>query len=79
MEWGLLVLASAALVWGAVSDVRSRIVPAFAGMGILVIGLGFLLLKGWWLGAIFYVAAIWGSRGGFWRPLVVVIGSNPGR
>jgi hypothetical protein len=58
-------MASAALVWAAVIDVRTHLIPRIAGIGILVIGLGYLLLNALWLESAFFLAAIWGSRGEF--------------
>ena len=69
----LYVLASAALLWAAVGDFRKRKIPRVAGFGLLLIGLIFLLINQMWLEAVFYLTAIWGSRGGWWIVLYVLI------
>jgi Flp pilus assembly protein protease CpaA len=69
----LYVLTSLALIWAATGDIRNRKIPKPAGFGLLVIGLVFLLIHKMWLEAIFYLAAIWGSRGGWWRILYILL------
>jgi len=73
IEYVLAVLATGALVWAAVRDVRSNLIPQIAGFGVLAIGLGYLLLNGLWLESAFYLSAIWGSRGGVWRLPILVL------
>ncbi len=68
------MLASGALAFAASHDWKTRRVPTAVGFGMLGIGLGFLVLGKDWLGAGFYLAAIWGSRGGFWRVPIIVLG-----
>ncbi len=67
LERSLSVLVSAALVWAALSDLRTRLIPAAPGFGMLAAGLVSLWLHQLWLESLFYVAALWGSRGGVWR------------
>jgi hypothetical protein len=67
------ILTSAALVWAAVRDVQNRLIPRMAGFGVLAIGLGYLILNSLWLESAFFLAAIWGSRGGVWRLPVLVL------
>ena len=69
----LSILATGALVWAAVRDIRSNLIPHIAGFGVLAIGLGYLLLNGLWLEIAFYLSAIWGSRGGVWRLPILVL------
>jgi len=73
IEHILAVLTSAALVWAAVRDVQTRFIPRIAGYGVLAIGLGYLLLNELWLESAFFLAAIWGSRGGVWRVPILVL------
>lgn len=69
----LSVLVSAALMWGAISDLRSGVIPYGSGYGMLALGLLFLLKDTLWLEALFFIVAIWGSRGGMWRLLILLI------
>ena len=73
LEKALMVLVSTALVWGAAQDWRTRQIPLAIGVGILTAGLAFLLLRGQWLTATFYLVAVWGSRGGLWKLPVLVL------
>jgi len=66
IEHVLAVLTSAALVWAAIRDIQTRFIPRIAGFGVLAIGLGYLILNALWLESAFFLAAIWGSRGGVW-------------
>jgi Flp pilus assembly protein protease CpaA len=68
----LYVLASAALIGAAIGDIRNRRIPRPSGFGLLAIGLIFLLINEMWLEAIFYLVAIWGSRGGWWTILYIL-------
>jgi len=68
----LYVLTSAGLIWAAIGDIRQRKIPKPAGLGLLVIGLVFLLINEMWLEAVFYLSAIWGSRGGWWPVLYIL-------
>ncbi len=70
----LALIMSGAIIWAAVSDVRSRLIPRAAGFGVLALGLLYLLLGGFYLEGAFYLAAIWGSRGGLWRIAVLALG-----
>ena len=69
----LAFLASVALVWASAEDVRTHLIPRIAGFGVLAIGLGYLLLNALWLESAFFLAAIWGSRGGVWRFPILVL------
>lgn len=70
-EIGLALLGTAALVWAAVVDVRTRKVPAPAGFGMLGLGLLALLWEQWYIGAAYFVVAIWCTRGGAWQYLLL--------
>lgn len=64
MEWAMKLLyglVSAALLWSAVADVRTRRVPRAAGWGVLAIGLLTLLIGQRWLEALLYVGVVLGS------------------
>jgi hypothetical protein len=67
------VLTSVALVWAAVRDIQTSFIPRIAGFGVLAIGLGYLVLNSLWLESVFFLVAIWGSRGGVWRIPVLVL------
>lgn len=70
----IAVLASAALIWAAVSDYKTKEIPAPAGFGILALGLFVLLWNKLWIEVIFLILVIWCSSGGIWR-LVLIISS----
>ena len=70
----LAILASSTLIWAALGDVRSRHIPIIAGYGMLAVGLAVLLINELWLETVFYIAAIWGSRGGIWRLPILISG-----
>jgi len=72
IEHVLAVLASLALMWAAVKDIQTRFIPRIAGFSVLAIGLGYLLLNAMWLESVFFLVAIWGSRGGVWRLPILV-------
>jgi len=74
LEIGLYVLASAALIWAAYSDIKTRRVPIVAGFGLLGVGLLFLLIGRLWIHAAFFLLAIWGSRGKIWSVPVAALG-----
>ena len=63
---GVAVLGTALLAWAAAADARTRKVPMLAGLGMLGLGLAVLLREGW-IGAVYYLVAIWCTRGGIWR------------
>ena len=63
---GVAVLGTALLAWAAAADARTREVPMLAGLGMLGLGLVVLLREGW-IGAAYYLVAIWCTRGGIWR------------
>jgi hypothetical protein len=63
---GVAVLGTALLAWAAAADARTRKVPMLAGLGMLGLGLAVLLREGW-IGAAYYLVAIWCTRGGIWR------------
>jgi hypothetical protein len=69
----LLILTSVALVWGGACDWRSRMIPRIAGLGVLALGLAFLMIGRQWLESAFYLAAVWGSRGSVWRLPVFIL------
>ena len=69
----IYVLASAALIWAAIGDIRERKIPRVAGFGLLAIGFVYLLINQMWLEAVFYLAAIWGSRGGWWIVIYIFL------
>jgi len=73
IEQILAFLASGALVWAAVRDVHSNLIPHVAGFGILAIGLAYLMINSLWLESAFFLAAIWGSRGGVWRIPILIL------
>ncbi len=75
LEIGLYVLASAALIWAAYSDIKTRRVPLVAGFGLLGVGLLFLLIGHLWIHAAFFLLAIWGSRGKAWSVPVAALGA----
>ncbi len=66
----LYIMASLALGWAALSDVRTRKIPFIAGIGLLFIGLLFLIKERLWIEVIFFTVVIWGSRGGIWYVLI---------
>ena len=74
LEISLYVLASAALIWAAYSDIKTRRVPVVAGFGLLGVGLLFLLIGSLWIHAAFFLLAIWGSRGKIWSVPVAALG-----
>jgi len=63
---GVAVLGTALLAWAVAADARTRKVPMLAGLGMLGLGLAVLLREGW-IGAAYYLVAIWCTRGGIWR------------
>ncbi len=76
------ILASLALGWATLSDIRTRKIPFVTGIGLLLIGLFFLIKEGLWLEALFFAVVIWGSRGGIWYLLIaalaiIVLVNNP--
>lgn len=76
------ILASFALGWATLSDIRTRKIPFVAGIGLLLIGLFFLLKERLWLEALFFALVIWGSRGSIWYFLIaavaiIVLVNNP--
>jgi len=70
----LLILMSVLLIAAVVGDALTRRIPIVAGYGLLAVGLAALLLRERWLEAAFYLTAIWGSRGGIGRLLILVAG-----
>ena len=78
----LYILASLALGWATLSDIRTRKIPFVAGIGLLLIGLFFLIKERMWLEALFFAVVVWGSRGGIWYLLIaavaiIVLVNNP--
>ena len=64
MEWVMKILyglISAALVWSAVADARTRRVPRAAGWGVLAGGLAALLVGERWLEALLYAGVVLAS------------------
>ena len=70
-EIAVAVLGTAALVWAAGVDVRTRKIPAPAGFGMLGLGLLVLLWEKWYIGAAYFVLAIWCTRGRGWQYLLL--------
>jgi hypothetical protein len=66
------IATSALLVWAAVSDSRTRQVPPLAGYGLLLVAVVAMILRGWWMGALFLIIAIFGTRGGFAMLITVI-------
>ncbi|MEA1977752.1 MAG: hypothetical protein U9N80_07605 [Chloroflexota bacterium] len=67
-------LGTALLVWAAIVDSRIRKIPVAAGFGMIGLGLAVLVKEGWnvpfW--AMYYLLAIWCTRGGVWQIVLVV-------
>lgn len=70
----LKVVISGLLGYAAVEDVRRRVVPYVAGIGLLLVGAGALFWDQHWLLGLFYLSAVIGSKGGIWGLLPVLIG-----
>ena len=70
----IAALGTALLVWAAIVDSRTRKIPVAAGFGMLGLGLAVLVRDGgaipFW--AMYYLLAIWCTRGGVWQPVLVV-------
>jgi len=65
-------LGTGLLIWAAIVDSRTRKIPVAAGFGMLGLGLVVLLWESWYLWAAYYVLAIWCTRGGIWKMVLVV-------
>jgi len=74
LKIGLYVFASAALIWAAYTHFKTRQISVVAGFGFLGLGLVFLLIGRLYIHALFYLLAIWGSRGKMWSVPIVVLG-----
>jgi len=66
----IAVAGTALLAWAALTDARTRKIPVAAGLGVLGVGLAVLVWERWYLGALYYLIAIWSTRGGVWRYVV---------
>lgn len=71
-----LIIASAGtvlLIWGAMGDIQNRTIPVPVGFGMLVLGLAVLIKDSWWIPyfAIYFLFAIWCTRGGIWKYLLI--------
>jgi Flp pilus assembly protein protease CpaA len=71
-EIAVAALGTAALAWAAGADVKTREIPAPAGFGMLGLGVLVLLLEKWYVGAAYFVLAIWCTRGKGWQYLLLV-------
>ncbi|MFO8037064.1 MAG: hypothetical protein R6U57_10600 [Anaerolineales bacterium] len=70
----LKVVISGLLGYAAVEDVRRRVVPYAAGIGLLLVGAGALFWDQHWMLGLFYLSAVIGSKGGIWGLLPAVFG-----
>ncbi len=76
MSFNIIIaaLGTALLVWAANVDSRTRKIPVAAGFGMLGLGLAVLVRDGgaipFW--AMYYLLAIWCTRGGVWQAVLVV-------
>mgnify|MGYP006288692309 FL=1 len=70
----LKVVVSGLLGYAAVEDVRRRVVPYAAGIGLLLIGAAALFWDQHWMLGLFYLSAVIGSKGGVWGLLPVLFG-----
>jgi hypothetical protein len=68
---GVAVAGSGLLAWAAVEDARRRKIPMAAGVGMLVLGLAVLVQASLYIWAAYYLLAIWCTRGGIWRYVLV--------
>ncbi len=66
LNQALKLIISGLLIYAAVIDLKKRIVPFVAGIGILLIGAVTLFWEQHWLLGVFYLVAVMGSRGGLW-------------
>ncbi len=66
------VLGTGLLIWAAIADIKTRKIPVAAGFGMLGLGLVVLLWESWYLWAAYYLFAIWSTRGGIWKMVLVV-------
>ena len=70
----IAALGTALLVWAAIVDSRTRKIPVAAGFGMLGLGLAVLVRDDgvipFW--AMYYLLAIWCTRGGVWQIVLVV-------
>ena len=73
MMFQLVVAAvgSGLLVWAAVEDARRRKIPVVAGFGMLLLGVVVLVKASLSIWAAYYLLAIWCTRGGVWRYVLV--------
>jgi len=70
-NFGAAMLGTGLLAWAALADARTRKVPVAAGLGMLGLGLVVLVREGWVFGAAYYLLAIWCTRGGAWRYVLI--------
>ena len=74
LSLSLKIAVSGLLGYAAVEDVRRRVVPYVAGIGLLLVGAAALFWDQHWLLVLFYLSAVIGSKGGIWGLLPVVFG-----
>jgi hypothetical protein len=70
-EIAVAVVGTGLLVWAAVEDVRRRKVPVIAGFGMLLLSLIVLVVQSWYIWAAYFVIAVWCTRGGIWKYVLV--------
>jgi hypothetical protein len=70
-EIGVAVAGTGLLAWAAVEDARRRKIPVAAGFGTLLLGLAVLVEASLYTWAAYYLLAIWCTRGGVWRYVLV--------
>jgi hypothetical protein len=70
-ESAVAAVGTGLLVWAAVEDVRRRKVPVIAGFGMLLLSLIVLVVQSWYIWAAYFVIAVWCTRGGIWKYVLV--------
>jgi hypothetical protein len=70
-EIGVAIAGTGLLAWAAVADARRRKIPIVAGFGMLLLGLAVLVEASLYTWAAYYLLAIWCTRGGAWRYVLV--------
>jgi Flp pilus assembly protein protease CpaA len=71
LELVIAVVGTGLLVWAAVEDIRQRKIPVAAGFGMLLLGLAVLIWQSWYIWAAYFAVAVWCTRGGPWRYVLV--------
>lgn len=59
------------LVWAALEDAQRKKIPMVAGFGMLLLGLAVLVQVSLYVWALYYIVAIWSTRGGVWRYVLI--------